>query len=120
MNDPATNCLERILTANEKAGLRGERFVTRELIGIDLSGADLRGAAFEKTLLVECSLAGADLRGATFNLCDLRGVNFGNTVFGDNRFDGTTIVDPVRLDQQTRVRIEEWGGTFQPAHASPR
>jgi uncharacterized protein YjbI with pentapeptide repeats len=120
MHRTATKTFERILTSEEKASLRGAVFCNRELVEMDLSGADLRGARFEKTLMVGCNLSGADLRGAQFNLCDLRGVVLADTVFDDNRFDGTTIVDAVGLDPPTRMLIEQWGGTFQPGHASSR
>jgi uncharacterized protein YjbI with pentapeptide repeats len=120
MQDATSNAFEPILTGKEKATLRGERFVNRELVDMDFSGADLRGARFEGTLLARCNLAGADLRGACFKLCDLRGVVFADAVFGDNRFDGTTFVDVVGLNAASRALIEHGGGTFQPVHASPR
>ncbi|MBX3259267.1 MAG: pentapeptide repeat-containing protein [Labilithrix sp.] len=120
MEDAPSHTFERILTTEEKSALRGESFSNRELDGLDLSGADLRGARFDRTLLVRCNLAGADLRGARFVLCDLRGVDFADTVFGDNRFDGTTFVDVVGLSESTRALIARGGGTFQPRHASTR
>lgn len=111
---------ERILTGEEKATLRGELFTHRELVGVDLSGADLRGARFERTVLDRCNFAGADLRGARFTLCDLRDVVFSDTLFGDNSFEGTTLVDVIGLNAADRALIEQRGGTFQPIHASPR
>lgn len=121
MQDPVTSkSFERVLTGEEKASLRGELFVDRELIGMDFSGADFRDALFEKTRLVQCSLAGADLRGASFKLCDLSAVDLAEAIFGDNRFDGTTFVDAMGLSASTRAMIEQGGGTFQPIHASHR
>jgi uncharacterized protein YjbI with pentapeptide repeats len=121
MPDLTTNeKLQPILTADEKAALRGQAFVSRELVEMDLSGADLRGARFEKTMVTRCSLVGADLRGATFRLCELRGVDLAEAVFGDNRFDGTTFVDVTGLTTATTALIENCGGTFQPVYASHR
>lgn len=111
---------ERILTDEEKAALRGTVFANRELVGLDLSGADLRGARFERTSMTRCTLRGADLRGAQFNLCDLQHVVLADAVFGDNRFDGTTIVEALGLKPIDRSLIEQSGGTFQPPHASQR
>ncbi len=104
----------------EKASLRGAAFVDRELVGLDMSGADLRDAQFEKTLVVGCDLSGADLRGARFFLCELRGVVLNDAVLGDNQFVGTTVVDPVGVSPTTQALLEEWGATFQPRHASRR
>lgn len=115
---PAT--FERILTSEEKAALRGAVFVHRDLVGMDFSGADLRGARFDKTLIAGCNLRGADLRGARFKLCDLREIVLTDALFGDNRFDGTTIVDAIGLSTPTRILLEQWGATFQPVHASHR
>lgn len=111
---------EKILTAAEKASMRGELFASCDLIAVDLSGADLRGAHFEKTLMWGCNLARADLRGASFRLCDLRSLVLADTIFGDNRFDGTTIVEPVGLNAAMHTLIQRCGGTFQPARASRR
>jgi uncharacterized protein YjbI with pentapeptide repeats len=111
---------ECVLTTREKEELRGEVFVNRELVGLDLSGADLRGARFEKTVLVRCNLAGADLRDATFRLCELRTVVFADASFGNNRFDGTTLEDIQWLSAESRALIEQGGGTFQPPNASAR
>lgn len=111
---------ECVLTTKEKAALRGATFANRELVGLDLSGADLRDARFERTVLVDCNLAGADLRGARLVLCDVRSVVFEDAVFGDNRFDGTTLVDVIGLGGAARTLIERSGGTFQPPHASSR
>jgi uncharacterized protein YjbI with pentapeptide repeats len=121
MEEPlTTTTFERILTDEEKAALRGESFANRDLVGVDLSRADLRGARFEKTLFVRCSFEGADLRGAHFNLCELRGVILVDAVFGENRFDGTTIVEPVGLESAARALLESSGATFQPLRASHR
>lgn len=120
MHDVLSDHFECILTGSEKANLREQRFVNRELIGMDLSGADLRGAWFERTVLARCNLAGADLRGARFISCEIRDVLLSDAVLGDNRFDGTTLADAVGLAAATRSHIEEVGGTFQPAFASPR
>jgi uncharacterized protein YjbI with pentapeptide repeats len=111
---------ECIMTDQEKAALRGERFANRELVRMDFSGADLRDASFERTLLVCCNLAGADLRGARFTLCSLHGVVLMDAVFGDNRFDGTTFEEVVGLSAADRALIEQGGGTFQAPHASSR
>lgn len=120
MYDPARTTFERILTSGEKAALRGAVFANREFVGIDLSGADLRGARFDRTRLARCNLSRADLRGAHFNLCDLDEVVLADTLFGDNRFDGTSIVGAVGLSPPTRTLIEQWGAAVQPAHASHR
>lgn len=120
MDDLMTNTLEKVFSTEQKAALRGAVFADRELVGVDLSGADLRDARFEKTRMVGCDLTGADLRGAQFSLCDLRGVVLADALFGDNRFDGTTIEDAIGLSQPTRTLIEGWGGTFQPICASQR
>ena len=116
----SANTFERVLSADEKAGLRGERFSHRELVGIDLVGADLRGARFEATVLVRCDLTGADLRGARFSACELRGVVLVDAVFGDNRFDATILEGVDGLTRGSQALIEAAGGTFQPAGASQR
>jgi uncharacterized protein YjbI with pentapeptide repeats len=111
---------ESVFTTEEKAALRNEVFVNREFVGVDFSGADLRGARFEHTSLVRCNLAATDLRGARFNLCSLREVVLTDAVFGDNRFDGTMLVETVGLSDVTRTLIEHGGGSFQRELASLR
>jgi uncharacterized protein YjbI with pentapeptide repeats len=120
MQQPPSDTFERVLTSEEKTGLRGETFRNRELVGMDFSGADLRGVTFERTMLLCCNLSHADLRGARFLLCELHAVVLANTVFGDNRFDGTTLVGVVGLDSVDRALIADAGGTFQPVNASSR
>ena len=111
---------EAILTLREKRELTGEMFCNRELIDLDFSGADLRGALFEKSVLLRCSFAGADLRGARFLSCDLHCVDLGDAVLGDNRFDGTTLVEPIGLTPAASKLVADAGGTFQPDKASRR
>ena len=111
---------EPILTTHEKSQLRDEVFRERELVGIDLCGADLRGARFERVGLERCNLTGADLRGAKFILCELRDVVMTNTQLGDNHFYGTTIRGVVGLSEAQRVAIVHEGGLFQHLHASHR
>ena len=111
---------EPILTSREKRELTGEVFCKRELVDMDFSGADLRGARFEKTVLLRCSFAGADLRGARFLSCDLHSIDLGDAVLGDNRFDGTTLVDALGVTGPMSKMVADAGGTFQPGHASLR
>lgn len=118
MTSPKT--FERVLSAEEKAALRGEHFAGRSLVGIDLVGADLRGATFEATSLVACDLTGADLRGANFSRCELRGIVLVDVILGNNRFDGTVLEDVGGLSRASQTLIEACGGTFQPAGASQR
>jgi uncharacterized protein YjbI with pentapeptide repeats len=120
MMTTATMKLEPIFTSREKRELTGEVFRSRELVDLDFSRADLRGACFEKTVLLRCSFAGADLRGARFLSCDLHGVDLAGAVLGDNRFDGTTLVDAFGLTAGARKIVADGGGTFQPGHASRR
>jgi uncharacterized protein YjbI with pentapeptide repeats len=120
MTNSAPRELERILTAREKAELRGAVFRDRDMVGVDLSGADLRGTRFERVRLTDCSLAGADLRGAQFLLCELRFVLLARVQLEDTRFPGTTVVEPGDLDEQGRLLIEREGGSFQHAQASAR
>jgi uncharacterized protein YjbI with pentapeptide repeats len=111
---------EPILTSREKRELTGASFCQRELVELDFSGADLRGARFEQSVLVRCSFAGADLRGARFLSCDLHSIDFADAVLGDNRFDGTTIVDVGGMTATMTTIVADAGGTFQPRHASRR
>jgi uncharacterized protein YjbI with pentapeptide repeats len=111
---------ERILTTREKSELRGRVFSDCEMIGVDLAGADLRGARFERVLLIKSNLAGADLRGAHFVLCELRFVVLTDTQLGDNRFDGTTLVEVAGLTPEDRRAVERNGGAFQNVRASLR
>jgi len=101
-----TQAYEHILTTKEKARLRGQAFKDRELVGVDLSGADLRDALFERVVLRECTLAGADLRGTQFVLCDFHGVRL--------------LVDVDGLSESDRVDVESAGGCFQPTYTSRR
>jgi uncharacterized protein YjbI with pentapeptide repeats len=117
---PAHLPFEPIFTTREKRELHHERFADRELVGIDLSGADLRSARFERTVLASCSLAGADLRGAQFILCDVRSVDFTNVELGDNDFRGTMLMDVTGLSEASRALILTAGGAFQHARASLR
>lgn len=107
-------------TTLDSIGSLDGQFQSRALVDMDLSGADLRGARFESTVLIRCNLAGADLRGARFTLCELYGVVLTDAVFGDNRFDGTMLVDVIGLPESTRALIQKDGGTFQPPRASDR
>ncbi len=111
---------ERILTPQEKSELHGQVFRDRELVGVDLSGADLRQARFERVVLDKCNLTGADLRGAHFILCDLRFVVLVEARLGENRFDGTTLVEVAGLTADGRQLIERQGGAFMHARASLR
>jgi uncharacterized protein YjbI with pentapeptide repeats len=111
---------ERVLTTREKTELRGGVFRDCEWVGLDLSAADLRDAIFERVVLVDCTLAGADLRGAHFVLCDLRCVVLDDARLGDNRFDGTILVEVAGLTTDDRRLVERQGGAFQHARASPR
>jgi uncharacterized protein YjbI with pentapeptide repeats len=111
---------DRILTTQEKSELRGTVFHDREMIGIDLSGADLRDARFERVVLTACDLGDADLRGAHFVLCDLRYVVLTNAKLGDNRFYGTTLSEVTGLTEDDRLLIERDGAAFQPPRASSR
>jgi uncharacterized protein YjbI with pentapeptide repeats len=111
---------EHVLTAQEKTTLRGELFINRELVGLDLSGSDLRDARFEHMVLNECSLAGADLRGARFVHCHLRGVDLSGALLSESRFDGTMFDDSVVMMASDRAHIECTGGTFRHAHSSLR
>ena len=117
---PAHSPFEPILTSREKRDLHHERFLDRELVGVDLSGADLRSAHFERTLLASCNLSGADLRGARFVLCDVRSVDLTNVELGDNDFRGTMLMDVVGLSEESRTLIQSAGGAFQHARASLR
>lgn len=117
---PAPCPFEPILTSREKRDLHHERFLDRELVGVDLSGADLRSTYFERTLLASCNLAGADLRGAQFVLCDVRSVDLTNVQVGDNDFRGTMFTDVVGLSEESRTLIRATGGTFQHGVASLR
>ena len=112
--------LERVFSKEEKAGLCGEVFVNRELLEVDLASADLRAAHFKSTLLDRCDLTSADLRGTHFILCDFHRVNLTGAVLGETRFDGSTFVDPVGVDDRLRAVIESGGGTFLPGCASRR
>jgi uncharacterized protein YjbI with pentapeptide repeats len=80
----------------------------------------LRETRFERTKLIRCNLANADLRGARFVSCELEGVVLVDTVFGDNRFDGTTLIDAFGLSPAGRMLVEQHGGTFLHSHASRR
>ena len=120
MHSPPSAPFEPVFTSEEKATLRGERFVNREFVGVDLSGADLRDARFERTIFERCNLEGADLRSARFVLCELRDVILVDALLEDSRFDGTTLVDALGLTNASRVLIEQGGGTFLHAHASLR
>jgi uncharacterized protein YjbI with pentapeptide repeats len=111
---------ERILTTQEKTELRGNVFRDCELVGVDLAAADLREARFERVVLADCNLAGADLRGAHFVLCDLRGVVLKGAQLGDNRFDGTILVEVAGLTTDDRRLVERQGGAFQQVRASQR
>ena len=120
MQGPPDDRFERVLSESEKAALRDGVFVNRELAGMDLTRADLRGTHFERTRLARCDLANADLRGAQFILCEIEGVILADAVLGDNRFDGTTLVDVHGLAPASRALIERAGGTFLPSRASLR
>jgi uncharacterized protein YjbI with pentapeptide repeats len=120
MSDSAHEIFERVFSEEEKAGLRGEVFVNRELLGVDLAAADLRAAHFKCTLLERCDLRSADLRGTHFILCDFHRVDLTGAVFGETRFDGSTFVDTLGVDDRLRALIEGGGGTFLPSHASRR
>lgn len=120
MPQSANDAFERIFSEDEKAALRGESFVHREFVGVDLVGADLRGARFQGTSLVRCNLMGADLRGAQFVLCDLSAVVLSDAILGDNRFDGSTFVDTIGVTDAARKLIEASGGTFLHPYASQR
>jgi uncharacterized protein YjbI with pentapeptide repeats len=111
---------ESVLTSREKGELAGEVFCNRELVDIDFSGSDLRGASFERSVLLRCSFAGADLRGARFLFCDLHSVDLGDALLGGNRFDGTTLVEPVGVSASVRHAIAGAGGAFQLDRASRR
>ena len=111
---------ERILTTREKTELRGTVFRDHALSGVDLSGADLRGARFERVVFDKCTLAGADLRGAHFVLCDFRCVRLTEARLGDNRFDGSTLIEVAGLTADDRLLVERQGGTFQHPRASLR
>lgn len=117
---PAHSPFEPIFTTREKRELHHERFADRELVGVDLSGADLRSTRFERTVLASSSLAGADLRGAEFVLCDLRSVDFSGVELGDTDFRGTMLTDVVGLSEESRALIVTAGGAFQHARASLR
>jgi uncharacterized protein YjbI with pentapeptide repeats len=120
MMSEAAPPFERILTAREKSELGGRVFSDCEMIGVDLSGADLRGARFERVIFIKSTLAGADLRGANFILCELRFVVLTDTRLGDNRFDGTTLVEVAGLTAGERHAVERSGGAFQHERASLR
>ena len=111
---------ESVLTAREKRELAGEVFCNRELIELDFSGSDLRGACFERSVLLRCSFAGADLRGARFLSCDLESIVLADAVLGDNRFDGTTLVEAIGVSASAREAIASGGGAFQLVRASRR
>lgn len=117
---PAPTPFEPILTSREKRDLHHQVFRDRELVGLDLSGADLRSARFERTLLSSCNLAGADLRGAQFVLCDVRSVDLTSAELGENDFSGTMLMDVAGLSDADRTQIQGAGGAFQNAHASLR
>jgi uncharacterized protein YjbI with pentapeptide repeats len=120
MSSEVSPTFERILTAREKADLCGQLFLGSEIIGVDLSGADLRGARFERAILVSTTLAGADLRGAHFILCELRFVRLAGARLGNNRFDGTTLVEMDDLEPDEQQAILRHGGAFQHMRASLR
>jgi uncharacterized protein YjbI with pentapeptide repeats len=120
MMSEATTLFERILTAREKTELAGQLVHDREIVGVDLSGADLRGAQFVRVVLDHCNLAGADLRGAHFIHCDLLFVVLSGVQTGDNRFVATTLVEAIGLPPDDRAAFERSGAVFRSEHASLR
>lgn len=105
---------ERILTPLEKRELRGQVFRDRDLVGVDLSGADLRNTRFENVRLASCNLAGADLRAARFVLCAFRDVVLSGARLGRNVFYGTTLTEIGGLNEDARRDVERAGGAFSP------
>jgi uncharacterized protein YjbI with pentapeptide repeats len=103
---------EHILSSREKQELRGEVFRDRDLVGVDLSGADLRDARFENVQLVSCNLAGADLRSTQFVLCVFRDVVLSGALLGENLFYGTTLTEIGGLAEDARREVERTGGAF--------
>jgi hypothetical protein len=105
---------ERVLSFDEKRGLRGSVFRDRHLAGIDFGGADLQSALFLGVELRSCSFEGADLRGARFIVCILHDVVFSRARFGENLFDGTTLTEIGGLSEEQRRQVVQSGGAFVP------
>ena len=103
------------LTKGMKHGLRGHVFRQQEIVGLNLACADLRDVRFEEVQFTSCDLAGADLRGAHFILCTLSSTVLRDVRLGDNRFYGTTLVEPIELQDDARQTIERSGGVFLPS-----
>jgi uncharacterized protein YjbI with pentapeptide repeats len=97
-----------------KRSLRGEVFRGQRIAGVDLATVDLREVRFEEVHFTLCDLAGADLRGAQFIVCTMNSIILRDVILGDNRFYGTTLVEPIELAEEARRTIERCGGSFPP------
>lgn len=73
--------------------LQGKSFISAEMRGINLSGANLTNAMFTKAVLLNANLAGADLTGALVDRVFLVGANLTNAILEDATMARTSFQD---------------------------